>query len=231
VSEVLGRVFPNTVLLGASALAIEFCLGIALAAFVFLFDGQRIENLFSQVLLILYTVPSFWIGLMLLLVFSYGLGWLPSTQMYSSGEEKSFGDLLSHLILPAFTLAIPSAAGIARYLRSSVKSVMHQEYVLAAHAMGISKRSIFRSYILPNSISPMIALMGIEIGILLTGVLVTERIFSWPGMGSVTVDAILSRDYPLILGCTLVAGAVVIGGNFLADLVNAIIDPRIRQAE
>lgn len=234
VLSVIGRVFPNSVALGLAALVIEIGLGVLLALPVFVWEGKKAEQLIANATLAVYTLPSFWIGVVLLLVFSYGLGLLPSSQMYSSGissSEGTFFDLLKHLILPALTAAIPAAAGFARYLRSSVKTVMNQDYVLMARSMGLSNKRIFRSYILPNAAAPMVSLIGIEIGMLLTGVLVTETLFAWPGMGRLTVAAIGSRDYPLILGCTIVAGVVVIVGNLLADLVNALIDPRIRYAE
>ena len=234
VMSVIGNVFPNTLVLGVAALVIEIGLGILLALPVFLWEGRKVETAIANLTLAVYTLPSFWIGMLLLLLFSYGLGLLPSSQMYSSGKASSEGsvfDLLKHLALPALTAAIPAAAGFARYLRSNVKMVMNQDYVLMARSMGLSNKTIFRSYILPNAAAPMVSLIGIEIGMLLTGVLVTETLFAWPGMGRLTIAAISSRDYPLILGCTLVAGVVVIIGNLLADLVNALIDPRIGNAE
>ncbi len=234
VMSVIGSVFPNTLMLGMGALVVEIGLGILLALPVFLWEGKKVEAVIANLTLAVYTLPSFWIGMLLLLVFSYGLGLLPSSQMYSSGTSASEGsvfDLLKHLALPALTAAIPAAAGFARYLRSNVKMVMNQDYVLMARSMGLSNKRIFRSYILPNAAAPMVSLIGIEIGMLLTGVLVTETLFAWPGMGRLTIAAISSRDYPLILGCTLVAGVVVIIGNLLADLVNALIDPRIWNTE
>jgi peptide/nickel transport system permease protein len=117
---------------------------------------------------------------------------------------------------------------MVRYLRTSIGNVLNQDYVLAATSMGLPGWKIFRAYVLPNSLSPLISLFGIEVGVLLTGVLVTETLFSWPGMGRITVLAIFSRDYPLVLGCTILAGIVVVLANFIADVVNALIDPRIR---
>ena len=231
VSEVLARVFPNTVLLAGSAIVFEICVGVGLAAFIFLFDGKGAEKGLAHLLVISSTIPPFWVGMLLLMVFSFLLRILPSSHMYSSGAgsgEGRIADLASHLILPALTLAIPAAAGFARYLRTSVKTVISQDYVLVAQSMGLSKSKVFRSYILPNAVSPMISLLGVEIGVLMGGVIVTETLFAWPGMGRLTINAIASRDYPLIIGCTIVAGVVVIVGTFVADLVNAILDPRIR---
>jgi peptide/nickel transport system permease protein len=230
VAEVIGDVFPNTLLLGSAALLLEIAMGMLVAALFFVFEGRRVAAALSHAALVVYALPSFWVGMLLLLVFSYGLGLLPSSHMYSSGSHDWF-DVLRHVVLPAFTAAIPAAAGFARYLSGSIQSVLHQDYFLAAQSMGLSQRQLFRSYVLPNALSPMITLIGVEIGVLFGGVLVTEYLFSWPGIGRLTVSAIASRDYPLILGCTAVVGAMVIVGNVLADILNASLDPRIRLYE
>ncbi len=230
VLNVIAGVFPNTVILAAAALVMEVVLGLLLALPTFFLDGKRIEKIFSGFLLAVYTVPSFWVGMILLLCFSYGLGVLPSSQMYSSQHYGSFPNLLQHLVLPSLTLAIPAAAAFARYLRSSVRDVQKQEFVLYARSLGLSSGRVFRSYVLPNAASPVVSLLGVEIGVLMTGVLVTETLFSWPGMGQLTVHAIFARDYPLVMGCVLVAGVVVVLGNLVADVANALLDPRIRLA-
>jgi peptide/nickel transport system permease protein len=228
VLDVIKDVFPNTLILGMAALIIEMVVGVLLALPTFFAGGKWLEKLFSNALLVVYALPSFWVGMMLLVVFSYGLGVFPSSHMASSDQERSMADLLNHLVLPACTAALPAAAGLARYLRSNVATVMKQEYVLYARSLGLSRKTIFGRYVLPNALAPMVSLLGIEFGILLTGVLVTEVLFSWPGMGQLAVKAILMRDYPLILGCTLVSGVVVVAGNLFADIVNAMLDPRIR---
>ncbi len=231
VFSVIGSVFPNTIILAVAALILEIVLGVALTLPAFFLHGKRIEKALSRLLLAVYTIPSFWVGMILLLVFSYGMGLLPSSQMYSSGEYGSPINLLQHLVLPSLTVAIPAAAGFARYLRGSVLNVQKQEFVLYAQSLGLSRRRVFRSYVLPNAASPIISLLGVEIGVLMTGVLVTETLFSWPGMGQLTVHAIFARDYPLVMGCVLVAGVMVVLGNLVADVVNALLDPRIRMSE
>lgn len=230
VLDVLWEVFPNTLILGAAAILLELTLGIAFAVPVFFSRGTWVEKIASNSLLVVYALPSFWVGIMLLIVFSYGIGLFPSSQMFSSGGEGSLGDLLSHLVLPACTAALPAAAGLARYLQKNIRSVMKQEHVVYARSMGLPRSKILGMYVLPNAISPVVSLIGIEIGILFSGVLVTEVLFSWPGMGQLTIAAIRSGDYPLILGCTLFSGVIVVGGNLVADVVNAVIDPRLRPA-
>ena len=229
VVDVLRTVFPNTAILGLSALALELVLALLIALTATANSGSWFDRVISNATLVVYTLPSFWLGIILLSVFSFGVNMFPSSQMYSSGEGgRSAADVVHHLVLPALTVAIPGAAGLARYLRTSISNTLTQDYVLAARSMGLSRKRIVTSYVLPNSLGPTVSMLGIEIGVLLTGVLVTETLFAWPGMGRIAVMAIFARDYPLILGCTLVAGVVVIAGNVIADLVNALIDPRIR---
>jgi len=233
VVDVLLTVFPNTALLGLAALVLEIVIAVLVTAFAVQHAGSHVDKWISNGALIAYTLPTFWIGIILLSVFSFQLGIFPSSQMRSVGIGETGGvatifDVFRHLALPALTVAVPGAAGLVRYLRTSVNKTLGQEYVLAAKSMGLSSRKVFRHYVLPNSMSAMVSLLGIEIGVLLTGVLVTETLFAWPGMGRIVVMAIFARDYPLILGCTIVAGIVVVLGNIVADAVNALIDPRIR---
>ncbi|MBM2840951.1 MAG: binding-protein-dependent transport system inner rane component [Bacteroidetes bacterium] len=233
VSQVLLSVFPNTLILGLSALVLECVLAILIAALAVSRTGSDFDRLLSNFTLVVYSLPSFWIGILLLLTFSFTFKLLPSSQMYSlaardTGGLVAFADFLQHLILPALTVAIPGAAVLARYLRTNITDILGQEYVVAATGMGLSKSKMFRSYVLPNSVGPVISLLGIEVGVLLTGVLVTETLFAWPGMGRIAVMAIFSRDYPMILGCTLLGGCIVIVANILSDVFRAWIDPRVR---
>jgi peptide/nickel transport system permease protein len=235
VSEVLSSVFPNTVILGLSALIIEAVMAMLIAAISVAFFGSPLDRFLARASLVVYSLPSFWIGILLLLAFSFGLNLFPSSQMYSTGLGDIGGfeaviDLLSHLVLPALTVSIPGAAMLARYIRSNVTGTLGQEYVIAAQSMGLSKMQVFGRYVLPNSLGPVVSLLGIEMGILLTGVLVTETLFAWPGMGRIAVMAIFTRDYPMILGCTLVGGIVVVLANMVADVLKALLDPRIRMS-
>ncbi|HEX7571686.1 MAG TPA: ABC transporter permease [Bacteroidota bacterium] len=233
VRDVLLRVFPNTLLLGATALVLECILAFVLAALAVRTAGSRFDRSLSKLTLVAYSLPSFWVGILLLSLFSFSLRIFPPSQMHSVGAEQlgglaAFGDLLKHLALPALTVATPGIAAIARYLRTSMTETMRQDHVVAAIGMGLSGGRVFRSYILPNSVGPVISVIGVEIGVLLTGVLVSETLFAWPGMGRLAVMAIFSRDYPMILGCTLSGGALVVAANIVADFVRAWIDPRIR---
>ena len=233
VRDVLLHVFPNTLLLGGTALVVECFLAFVLAALAIRYVGSWFDRSLSNLTLVAYSLPSFWVGILLLSLFSFSLGIFPSSQMHSVGAEQmggltAFGDLLKHLALPALTVAAPGIGAIARYLRTSMTETMRQDHVAAAIGMGLSRGRVFRSYILPNSLGPVISVLGVEIGVLLTGVLVSETLFAWPGMGRLAVMAIFSRDYPMILGCTLSGGALVVAANILADFLRAWLDPRIR---
>jgi len=235
VGQVIAAAFPHTAALAITAVLLEIAGGVSIGTLCARFRGRFLDRLISSSALVLYTLPTFWVGVLLLAAFSYGLGLLPPSQTHSIGAETLgiFGyvlDYVVHLILPAVALAIAGAAGVARYLRTGLVSALDQEYVTAARSMGVSERKILTSYALPNAAIPLITVVGLDIGTLLAGALVVETLFSWPGMGRLTVLAIFSRDYPLVAGCALLSGTMVVAANFVADLLYAIFDPRIRIA-
>ncbi len=225
VTDVIREAYPNTLLLGLTALVFEVLIALSIGYLATRTMGSALERLLARSTLVVYSMPTFWIGTLLLAFFAYRLAWFPSSHMHSVGSNTGT-DLVHHLILPALTASLPGAAALSRYLHSSISETVRQEYVLSAQSMGLGPFRTFRSTVLPNAVGPMISLLGIEIGILLTGVVVTETLFSWPGLGRTMVEAVFARDYPLILGCTLIAGATVIAGNLIADVLHAVIDPR-----
>ncbi len=233
VSELIGSFLPNTVILTLAALVMELVIGISLGIISIRHPNNILDRCISQTSLLLFTIPTFWIGLVLLALFSFSFRLFPSSQMFSinAGELSAgerFIDFLKHITLPALTVAFPGAAAMTRFFRTNLSKLQNEEFITYARSFGISKRRLSYYYELPNALGPVLTLVGLELGTLLTGALVTETIFSWPGMGRLTVMAIVSRDYPLIMGCTIVSGVVVIIGNFVADFLYVIIDPRIR---
>ena len=233
VASLIGTFLPNTVLLALAAMVIEFVAGIILGMVAARYQKRWIDQVITHTSLFFYTVPTFWIGIVLVGVFSYTLGLLPSSQMFSVGADNFLVggralDIGRHLFLPALTIAIPGGAAVARYLRANLVKIQNEDYMLYARSFGISKVRMFFSYELPNAAGSIITLFGLEVGTLLTGALVTETIYAWPGMGRLAVMAIVSRDYPLIMGCTIVAGIVVIIGNFMTDLIYMFVDPRVK---
>jgi peptide/nickel transport system permease protein len=233
VATVLAESIPNTLLLAGCALVVDFALGIALGVYLAFRRGRAIERWLTVSSLVLYSLPSFWFALMLILLFSLGLGWLPASQMFSvETADASFGvrawDLVRHLILPVCVLALPAAGATARYTRNSMLDVLHQDYVKAAVARGLSAHRVFLRHALPNAVLPLITLFGMSFPFLLSGSVIVETVFAWPGMGRTGIDAIYARDYPVIIGVTLLGGVMVVLGNLLADVLYGWADPRVR---
>jgi peptide/nickel transport system permease protein len=137
-------------------------------------------------------------------------------------------DFFTHVILPASTLGIAGAAGLSLFVRSQLSSIRREQYITVARSFGLTESKVLVHYALPNALLPVITLVGMELGGLMSGVLITETMFAWPGLGRMTVSAIFARDYPLVIGCTMIAGAAVIVGNLLADILYCLADPRIR---
>jgi peptide/nickel transport system permease protein len=179
-----------------------------------------------------YSMPTFWLGLILILVFSLQLGWFPTMGMVTLGGELSglagLVDLLHHLVLPTVTLGSFFVATYARLTRSSMLEVLGQEFITAAWAKGLPGRAVHYKHALRNALLPVITVIGLQIGFLFAGAVLTETIFAWPGMGSLTYQAILQRDYALLMGLFLIVSVCVILMNLVTDLVYTIVDPRIR---
>ena len=233
VVDVIGDAFLNTALLAGAAIILEVVIGVLIGILAAQYRHSFLERWISYGGLVIYTMPVFWVATLLLLLFSQALGILPSSHMHSIGAEhlNPFNydlDLLKHLILPSLTLALPGAAGLARFVYTQLAITTRQQYVSTARSFGFSDRRILLKYALPNALLPLITLVGLELGGLLSGALVTETIFAWPGIGRITVTAIFARDYPLILGCTIISGVVVILGNLIADVLYTAVDPRVK---
>lgn len=233
VVDVIGNAFLNTALLAGAAIILEVVIGVLIGILAAQYRQSLLERWISYGGLVIYTMPAFWVATLLLLLFSRALGILPSSHMHSIGAEhlnpfEYYLDLLKHLILPSLTLALPGAAGLARFVHTQLAITTRQQYIITARSFGFSDRRILLKYALPNALLPVITLVGLELGGLLSGALVTETIFAWPGIGRITVTAIFARDYPLILGCTIISGIVVILGNLIADVLYTAVDPRVK---
>jgi peptide/nickel transport system permease protein len=235
VVAVIAEAFPATLLLATAAIVVEFgtalLLGIAAARKR---DGFA-DHIIRVVSLFFFAQPSFWLGLMLILLFSYTWPLLPASHMHSIDAELMSPsgralDLLRHLILPAFALGLYNAGGTLRFVRGSLIEVMGMDYIRAARAKGLSERRVVWVHGLRNILTPLVQLFALTFPQLLNGAVITEIVFSWPGVGRLTFGAILSRDYPLILGITIFGAFLVILGNLAADLLQAAADPRVRDA-
>jgi peptide/nickel transport system permease protein len=192
----------------------------------------QIDYWVTMVSLFGYSMPTFWLGLILILVFSLQLGWFPTMGMTTLGLELSgwsgLADVLHHLVLPTITLGMFYLAIYARLVRASMLEVLGQDFITAAWSKGLPGRAIYYKHALRNALLPVITIAGLQIGFMFTGAVLTETIFAWPGMGSLTYQAILQRDYALLMGLFLMVSVCVIVMNLFTDLIYTVVDPRIR---
>jgi peptide/nickel transport system permease protein len=214
---------------------ISFVLQLTVSYFLALLSIKKmngfIDRLLGKTSLILYAIPSFVLGVFLILIFSEKLKLLPASGLMSYDSESMSGgqkitDYFLHMILPVITLSLGGIAVFYKYLRDNLDETFNKPFVLNLSGYGLSKKEITKKHVIPGAISPLISVAGVELGILFSGALITEVIFGLPGMGRLTVNAILSRDYPLVVGCTFISGVLIIISNFLADLLKAKIDKR-----
>lgn len=228
VLDMIGERLPNTLLL----MSVTFVVTLAIAVPIGILSAVRQYSWFDHVATSLAfagnSLPTFWVGLMLIMIFAVGLRVLPAGGMYTIGEPFSLGDRLKYMILPVVTLAMFDATHYIRYLRSSLLDVIRQDYIRVASAKGLSTSTVLRRHALPNAAIPLITVIAIDLPQLFSGALITETIFSWPGMGRLFWEAAGRVDYPVLMGIFTVASTLVIASNLVADLAYAWIDPRIR---
>ena len=224
---VLSRIGPTVLLMG-SALIIAIVAGIAAGVIGAVRRNSVTDVSLSVLALAGISSPAFLSALLGLYIFAVRLGWLPSGGMLTPGEDFSLGDLLRHLILPSALLAIAQAALIMRYMRASLLEVLNQDYVRTARAKGVIEFWVIVKHALRNALLPVVTVIGSTIGLAIGGAIFIESVFNWPGMGLLLVDAVTTRDYPVIMGATLVIGACVIVVNLLTDIAYAVVDPRIK---
>jgi peptide/nickel transport system permease protein len=226
---VLERIGP-TVLLMAAGLAIAIVLGIAAGILSAVRRNSPTDIGFSVVAFFGISSPAFLTAILGLYLFSVVLRWAPSGGMLTPGAPFSIGDLLAHLILPACLLSIGHAALIMRYMRASLLEVLNQDYVRTARAKGVKEFWVIMKHAVRNALLPVVTLIGSTIGIAVGGAIFIESVFNWPGMGLLLINAVDTRDYPVIMGATLIIGACVIVVNLLTDMAYAAVDPRIQVA-
>lgn len=231
VRALLAERLPATLLLTGTAFLTALFLGIVLGTLAGVRAGKWSDTLLTIVSLFLYAMPVFWLGLMLVLLFSVRLDWLPAFGYVTIGVQMSalqrVGDIAVHLILPAISLAAVYLAIYARLMRSSVIEVTHQDFIKTARAKGLKQGRIIARHILRNAILPVVTVAGMQAGALVGGAVVIETVFAWPGLGRLTYDAVLQRDYPVLLGIFLVMSVIVIVLNLLTDAIYRLIDPRV----
>jgi peptide/nickel transport system permease protein len=225
--EVLIR-FRATLILTATALLLSTVGGIALGVLSAARPRSAVDQLSTLGSIFGASMPSFWLGLVLMVCFSLWLGWLPASGMYGAHGPGGLADLLSHLVLPAVTLAAASTTIIARLTRSTMLDVLRQDFVRTARAKGLVERGVVLRHALRNALIPTVTVVGVQAGYLLGGAILTETVFAWPGVGTLMLQGILARDFPLVQGCVLVIALVFVLFNLAVDLLYAFLDPRIR---
>ncbi|SMG00080.1 ABC transporter permease [Burkholderia singularis] len=222
---------PNTLLLMGAALSLALVVGVALGAVMAHWAGKWPDRVLSVLALLFYSTPGFWIGLLAIVLFSVRLGWLPSGGNLTIGAPLHglayVADLAKHALLPATTLATFFVAVYARLTRAAMLEVGQQDFVRTARAKGLSAARVSVRHVLRNALMPLSTVVGMHFGTLLGGAAVTETVFSWPGLGRLALDAVLARDFSVLLGVLLLSSLLVIVANALVDLIQAWLDPRV----
>lgn len=236
VTAILGEALPRTLLLMGGALILGFALGVSLGAVQASRRDTAFDRIATRLTVMLSAVPDFWLALGLMLLFAVQWRLLPSSGMHDDAlyayltPTERLVDLLKHLVLPVSSLALIFTSIVARHQRASLLEVLPDDFVRTARAKGATERTILFRHALRNAILPIITLIGLAIPSLVGGAVFIETIFAWPGMGKATVDALGQRDYPVVVGATLLASTVVVLSSIVADVLYAASDPRMRRA-
>jgi len=225
--QLAGRLGPTVLLMG-SALLVAILIGVPLGLLSAVRQYSLLDYLATVAGFVAISTPSFFLGLGLIYVLAVNLRWLPTSGMFTLGVEPTPGDLLAHMVMPVAVLGLGQAPLLMRFARSSTLEVIRQDYVTTARAKGLTERVVLIGHAFRNALIPLITVIGLSLPNLLSGAVITEQIFQWPGMGLLAIRAVSSRDYPLVMGIILVTAGMVLLSNLLADILYAVADPRIR---
>ena len=227
VLAVIAARLPATLELMGAAIALAVLTGVTVGVLGAVRRDSAFDVLSTAGAMVALSIPTFWFGLVTIYDFSVKLGWLPAGSRATVGDESLLG-YVHHLIAPACVLALVEVAVWSRYMRSAMLDVIDQDFVRTARAKGLPERRVVLHHVLRNAWLPMITLAGLELPTLLGGALVTETVFTWPGMGRLFLDSLGYRDYPVVMGILMVSALLVLIGSLMADLVGAVVDPRVR---
>jgi peptide/nickel transport system permease protein len=228
--ELMARV-PATLLLVGTSLLIAVTLGTLVGTLIARRPGSLIDSTVSALSISLFSIPVFWLGLMLILYFAVELRWLPSSGMGSVGGPREGWartvDVAMHMILPALTLSTVWIGQYVRLARTSVSEVLAENYIVTARAIGYGEGTVLLHHALRNALLPVVTVLGLQVGLALTGAVLTETVFSWPGLGRLIYEAILARDTPIIMGAFIIMSFTVALASLATDLIYAALDPRV----
>lgn len=228
VAQLVGERIMPTVTLGLAALVLALLIAVPLGILSALKQNTKIDYLVTGLSFIGTSIPNFFLGLALIYIFAVNLGVLPTGGMQQLGGDGGMWDRVRHMILPAIVLATAIAGRKVRYVRASMLDVLKQDYLRTARAKGVHEFWVTNKHALRNALLPVITVVGLEIPILLGGAIITEQIFQWPGIGQLTLQSMMSRDYPTIMALNLIAAVAVLGANLLTDILYSAADPRIK---
>lgn len=218
---------PATILLMVSSITLAFAVGVAAGVVASIKVRTVWDTLVSVAAMFFFAAPSFWLGIMMIVLFAVKLGWMPVGGMATIGGGNGILDILHHLVLPTLALGLFYAAVYARVMRSSMLEVAQADFVRTARAKGLSRTRVTLSHVLRNALLPVITILGVQMGTILAGSVVIESVFSWPGIGSLLFDSVSSRNYPVVLGIMVLGSMMVIVANIAVDLLYMWLDPRI----
>jgi peptide/nickel transport system permease protein len=225
---------PNTLLLNVASLAVIFLIAVPIGVLSARRPGGVLDRGLTVFVFVGYSTPAFWLGLLLMIFFGLRLGWLPISGLHSLGaDEWGAGarvvDLARHLVLPVFVSAFTGLAGLSRYVRGGMVEILRQDYIRTARAKGLPESAVVWRHALRNALLPVVTILGLSLPDLIGGGFIFETLFAYPGMGRLGFDAVMARDYPVVMGVGTIAALLTLVGNFLADIAYAAVDPRVRR--
>ncbi len=227
VMNLIGERLPNTLLLAGVSLVLTVAVGVPLGILSATHRYSLLDHAATGISFIGVSIPVFWLGLMLIVCFSVWLGWLPSAGLATEGRERELSDRLAHLVMPAAVLTLTNIPQLIRFTRSSLLEVLDQDYIRTARGKGLSEPVVLLRHALRNALVPVVTVTGLLLPRLVGGAAITESVFAWPGMGRLAVEAAFKRDYPVIMGLTVIFAIAVILSNLIVDSLYAYLNPRI----
>jgi peptide/nickel transport system permease protein len=228
VADLIKERMPATITLSVASIILGWGIGIPVGILSARYQYSVFDYVITFLAFVGISIPSFFFGLILLYVFALKLNVLPAGGFFLAGEVRTLAGFISYLLLPALTLGLGSIAGVARYMRASLLEVINQDYLRTARAKGLSERIVVYKHALRNALLPILTLLGFMIPSIFSGAVIVESIFAWPGLGSLAIQAVNERNYPVIMGINMMFAVLIFFGSIIADISYAFADPRIR---